>query len=271
MTQTVYYPVFNFQKNRWLYDYLNKYVVENKDIKSLRQVKELSIDILEKVFRKKGFFTKHNRENWLTCAEKSVCSGECRNSNGFKNDLDIFYGRNKCVPYTRKVNPKSEGFKFNDNVQYAYAFLQHYNSILYTLKNYKLNNSKHDAILRKLMTANSIKKSVNELKTAYQKLQQEELKHLTEKIKELKKNDRERYVKSLKKKQNYYKSEFDKKLEKMNAVKTGKSVKYTRNTRNKNKSNNSSGSSKSSNSSTKTTRKKREKSKSHSYDSEYSY
>ena len=104
--------------------------------------------------RKKGF-SKHKRENWIKCAESTRCSNDCRDSNGFKTDLDIKYKTSKCVPKTRKVNPKykpESGWSINDDEQYAYEFLKNYNSIVYTLNEYNSRDIKKDEILKNLST-----------------------------------------------------------------------------------------------------------------------
>jgi len=51
---------FNFQRNQWLFFYLRNFVFSDKKItiKSLEDIKELSIELLESIFRKKGF-SKH--------------------------------------------------------------------------------------------------------------------------------------------------------------------------------------------------------------------
>ena len=221
------YNIFNFEKNQWLYYYLNRHVIKNPNIRSLSQVKELSINILEKVFRKKGFFTKHKREHWIICAEQKKCSDNCRNSNGFKTDIDILYKKSKCVPKTRKINPNfkgKDGFKKNSSVQYAYAFLQNYNSILYTLKNYKIKDKKTDAILRQLITKEKINRSIKKLTTAYENLQNKQFIKLSKKIEKLKKSTNQNTKKRYKSSRLPYESEVNKKLKLINNKKTRKNV-----------------------------------------------
>lgn len=137
-SNTTYYHKFSFYSNRhWLYNYLLNFKDKNK---SLADVKEDSINKLEEIFRQKGY-GQHIRDNWLKCAQEKKCLNECRDSNGFKNIYDIRFNRKKCVPYTRKINPKykpdNKSWDSNNIYQYAYYFLTSYNSIVYTLNNWK--------------------------------------------------------------------------------------------------------------------------------------
>lgn len=137
-SNTIYDSKFSFYYNRhWLYDYLLNFKEKNK---SLADVKEDSINKLEEIFRQKGY-GEHTRENWLKCSKEKKCSTECRDSNGFKNKYDIQFNRKKCVPYTRKMNPKykpdTKSWDPKNIYQYAYDFLTSYDSIVYTLQNWK--------------------------------------------------------------------------------------------------------------------------------------
>jgi len=142
------YYKFSFISNmNWIYNYLLNFKGKNK---SLEDVKEDSINTLEEIFRQKGY-GEHSREKWIKCAQEEKCSNECRDSNGFKNRYDIQYKRKKCVPYTRKINPKYKPSNINSWLnksndpndkdyriyQYAYDFLTSYNSIVYTLQNWQ--------------------------------------------------------------------------------------------------------------------------------------
>jgi hypothetical protein len=174
---------FNFQKNKWLYYYLKKFVFSNKSIKNLEDVKELSIDLLDSIFRKKGF-SKHKRENWLLCAQSNKCSSDCRDSNGFKTDYEKRIKSVKCIPKTRKMNPK---FKNKDHVnyeshyQYAYLFLKNYNSIIYTLNEYNKHDTKNDKILESIIYTpdNNMVQSITK---SYDINNQREYNELTKKI-----------------------------------------------------------------------------------------
>lgn len=179
------YPIFNFQKNQWVYFYLKKFILKNKSIKSLNDVKELSINLVDSVFRKKGF-SKHNRDNWIKCAESITCSNDCRDSIGFKVDVEKTYKRSKCVPKTRKLDPKYKpisGWSMNDDEQYAYAFLKNYNSIVYTLNEYNSADIKNDEILQTLSrTAKKGTTSLADLSLVYEQYKRKEYINLTKKI-----------------------------------------------------------------------------------------
>lgn len=217
-----HYPKFNFQRNQWLYFYLKKYVFGNKSINSLNDVKELSINLVDSVFRKKGF-SKHKRENWIKCAESTKCSNDCRDSNGFKTDLDIKYKKSKCVPKTRKVNPKykpESGWSINDDEQYAYEFLKNYNSIVYTLNEYNSTDIKKDEILKNLST--TTKKgtvSVNDITSVYDRYKNKEYIKLTKKIEsyypDIKKRREKSEMKTALPTILQYESEFDKLAKKL--------------------------------------------------------
>ena len=179
MSGITHYKKFNFQRNKWLHDYLQNYALKNNNVKTLNDVKEYSINILETVFRKNGFGY-HNRENWIKCAEQTICSGECRNSNGFKNTFDKQYNRNKCVPITRKFNPyllPKDGWKYNKVEQYAYNFLKSYNSIIYTLNTYNNNDLSIDNVLNKLSSynKNSSNLSVYDINNVYDTIHNQEM------------------------------------------------------------------------------------------------
>jgi hypothetical protein len=170
---------FNFQKNQWLYYYLKKFVFSNKSIKSLEDVKELSIDLLDSIFRKKGF-SKHKRENWLLCAQSNKCSSECRDSNGFKTDYEKRIKSVKCIPKTRKMNPKfkNKGYlNYDSDYQYAYLFLKNYNSIIYTLNEFNKHDIKNDKILESInyRSDNDMLQSITQSYDNYKQIQYNEL------------------------------------------------------------------------------------------------
>lgn len=174
---------FNFQKNQWLYYYLKKFVFSNKSIKSLEDVKELSIDLLDSIFRKKGF-SKHKRENWLLCAQSNKCSSECRDSNGFKTDYEKRIKSVKCIPKTRKMNPKfkNKGYlNYDSDYQYAYLFLKNYNSIIYTLNEFDKHDTKNDKILESInyRPDNNMLQSITQ---SYDNYKQRQYNELTTKI-----------------------------------------------------------------------------------------
>lgn len=194
-SNTTYYK-FSFISSNWLYDYLLNFQGKNK---SLADVKEDSINKLEEIFRQKGY-GEHTRENWVKCAKQVKCLSECRDSNGFKNRYDIQYNRKKCVPYTRKMNPKykpdSKSWDPNNIYQYAYDFLTSYDSIVYTLENWKKlqRNSSKSSIENKISnndilieyivnsySSNIIEKIIN----GYKRYRYEISKKLEEKIQSL--------------------------------------------------------------------------------------
>ena len=189
MSGITHYKKFNFQRNKWLHQYLQNYALKNNNVKTLNDVKEYSINILETVFRKNGFGY-HNRENWIKCAEQIVCSGECRNSNGFKNTFDRQYNKNKCVPITRKFNPyllPKDGWKYNKVEQYAYNFLKSYNSIIYTLNTYNNNDLTIDNVLNKLSSynKNSSGLSVYDINNVYDTIHNQEMDIFKQKVEKL--------------------------------------------------------------------------------------
>ena len=216
------YPKFNFQKNQWVYFYLKKFVFKNKNIKSLNDVKELSINLVDSVFRKKGF-SKHKRENWIKCAESITCSNDCRDSNGFKTDFEKKHKISKCVPKTRKVNPKykpDNGWSNDDDEQHAYAFLKNYNSIIYTLNEYNSADIRKDEILQNL--SNTTKRgtvSVNDLTGVYDRYKNKEFIKLTKKIEsyypDIKKRREKSEMKTALPTILQYESEFDKLAKKL--------------------------------------------------------
>lgn len=177
------YKIFNFQQNKWLYRYLKKYILNNKNVKSLNDVKDISITLVEVAFRKKGFLTR-KEEDWVRCAQQDVCVTPCRNSNGFKNEIDKKMKKNKCVPKTRKVDPNIKpvnGFRFHDDIQYAYEFLRNYNSIIYTLQHYKLKK-KNDNVIKRIPRKKTLfKRTIADITSAYEKLIDEKIRKSTTK------------------------------------------------------------------------------------------
>ena len=183
MTRLYNNSKFNFQRNQWLFFYLRNFVFSNKSIKSLEDVKELSIELLESIFRKKGF-SKHKKNNWLLCAESNNCSSECRDSNGFKTEYEKRSKSLKCVPKTRKLNPnvKNKNYlNYNSDYQYAYLFLKNYNSIIYTLNEYNKQDLKEDEIL-KLLSIYSDNNQLTSITNAYDIYKKKEYIALTKKI-----------------------------------------------------------------------------------------
>ena len=213
---------FNFQKNQWLYFYLQKFVFNNKSIKSLNDIKELSIDLLDSIFRKKGF-SKHKRENWLLCAQSNKCSNQCRDSNGFKTDYEKKIKSIKCVPKTRKLNPKYKNkdyLNYNSDYQYAYLFLKNYNSIIYTLNEYNSNDLKKDEVLKSLSSISpKTTNSITEITKVYDIHRTKQYNELTKKIErfypDIKKRRENLSFKSYKPKVLDYESEFDKLAKKL--------------------------------------------------------
>ena len=178
---------FNFQRNQWLFFYLRNFVFSDKKItiKSLEDIKELSIELLESIFRKKGF-SKHKKDNWILCAESNNCSNDCRDSNGFKTDYEKRSKSLKCVPKTRKLNPnvKNKNYlNYNSDYQYAYLFLKNYNLIIYTLNEYDEQDLKEDEIL-KLLPKNIDNNQITSIINAYNIYKQKEYTALTKKIEE---------------------------------------------------------------------------------------
>lgn len=174
---------FNFQKNKWLYYYLKNIISSNKSIKNLEDIKELSIDLLDSIFKKKGF-SKHKRENWLLCAQSNKCSSECRDSNGFKTDYEKHAKLTKCIPKTRKMNPKFKTIKYinyESNYQYAYLFLKNYNSIIYTLNESNKYDIKKDEIL-KFIKNDPNSNTLQTITNSYDSYNQREYVNLTKKI-----------------------------------------------------------------------------------------
>jgi len=223
MGMSSHYPIFNFQKNQWVYFYLKKFILKNKSIKSLNDVKELSINLVDSVFRKKGF-SKHKRDDWIKCAENLTCSNECRDSVGFKIDFEKMYKRSKCVPKTRKLDPKYKpisGWSANDDEQYAYAFLKNYNSIIYTLNEYNSADIKNDEILQTLSrTKKKGTTSLIDLTVVYDQYKRKEFINLTKRIESFYPDVKKRRERSTFKNIPsilHYESEFDKLAKKLKA------------------------------------------------------